>query len=72
MQQQRGFTLIELSIVIVIIGLIAGGILVGKDMIRAAEIRAIATELQHYRAAVKTFEATYDALPGDMTNATEF
>ena len=38
--QQKGFTLLELSIVLVIIGLIIGGILVGQDLIKAAEIRA--------------------------------
>ena len=38
--KQRGFTLIELSIVLVIIGLIVGGVLVGQDLIRAAKIRA--------------------------------
>ncbi|MBY0407531.1 MAG: prepilin-type N-terminal cleavage/methylation domain-containing protein [Rickettsiales bacterium] len=36
--QEQGFTLIELSIVLVIIGLIVGGVLVGQDLIRAAEI----------------------------------
>ena len=38
LQPQAGFTLIELSIVLVIIGLIVGGVLVGQDLIKAAEI----------------------------------
>lgn len=67
-----GFTLLELSIVLVIIGLIAGGITIGGDMIRAAELRAIMTEHQQYMTSVTTFQNKYQALPGDMKNATAF
>jgi len=68
----NGFTLLELSIVLVIIGLLAGGITVGADMIRSAELRAVITEHQRYTAAVHTFRDKYFALPGDMTNAQAF
>jgi len=44
MKMKSGFTLIELSIVLVIIGLIVGGILVGQDLIRAAELRKLYSE----------------------------
>lgn len=65
-----GFTLIELSIVIVIIGLIVGGVLVGRDLIRAAEIRSQISQIEKYRTSVKTFQLKYNALPGDLTPAT--
>ena len=65
-----GFTLIELSIVLVIIGLIVGGVLVGQDLIRAAEVRATVSQIEKYNTAVNTFRGKYNALPGDMNNAT--
>jgi prepilin-type N-terminal cleavage/methylation domain-containing protein len=65
-KSQKGFTLIELSIVLVIIGLIVGGVLVGQDLIRAAEIRATVSQLEKYNSAVNTFRSKYSALPGDM------
>ena len=61
-----GFTLIELSIVLVIIGLIVGGVLVGQDLIKAGEIRATVAQYEKYNASVNTFRTKYDALPGDM------
>jgi prepilin-type N-terminal cleavage/methylation domain-containing protein len=67
---QQGFTLIELSIVLVIIGLIVGGVLVGQDLIRAAEVRATIAQIEKYNTAVNTFQGKYGALPGDMNAAT--
>jgi prepilin-type N-terminal cleavage/methylation domain-containing protein len=65
-----GFTLIELSIVLVIIGLIVGGILVGQDLIGAAKVRATITQIERYNTAVNTFRGKYNNdLPGDMTPA---
>lgn len=57
---------------LVIIGLLAGGVLVGRDLIRAAELRSIVTEYNTYVSAVHTFKEQYRALPGDMPNATAF
>jgi prepilin-type N-terminal cleavage/methylation domain-containing protein len=67
-----GFTLIELSIVLVIIGLIVGGVLVGRDLIRSAAVRAEISQLEKYTTAVNTFRGKYDCLPGDCINATTF
>lgn len=71
-RSQSGFSLVELSIVLVILGLLTGGILGGQALIRAAELRSVSTEAQRYAAAVQTFRDKYFALPGDMTNATAF
>ena len=61
-----GFTLIELSIVLVIIGLIIGGVLVGRDLIAAATIRSQISQIEKYQAAVNTFRSKYGYLPGDI------
>lgn len=72
--EQKGFTLIELSIVLVIIGLIVGGILTGQDLIKAAEQRATIAQLEKYSTAVNTFRNKYNGIPGDLaeTSAAAF
>ncbi len=67
-----GFTMIELSIVLVIIGLIIGGVLVGRDLIRTAELRKIYKEYEQYMTAFTTFRTKYNCMPGDCPNATSF
>ncbi len=66
---KSGFTLIELSIVLVIIGLIVGGVLVGQDLIHAAEIRATISQKDQFNVATNTFRLKYNYLPGDMPNS---
>ncbi len=68
----KAFSLVELSIVLVILGLLTGGILAGQSLIRAAELRSVPTEHSRYIAATQTFRDKYFAIPGDMTNATKF
>lgn len=72
MPTQRGFSLVELSIVLVILGLLTGGVLGGRSLIKAAELRAVTTELQGWQTAVNTFRSKYMAVPGDMRNAAQF
>jgi prepilin-type N-terminal cleavage/methylation domain-containing protein len=69
---RTAFSLVELSIVLVILGLLTGGILGGQALIRAAELRAVTTEYQRYVTAVNSFRDKYFQLPGDMNNATQF
>ena len=64
----QGFTLIELSIVLVIIGLIVGGVLVGRDLLAAAAVRAQISQIEKYQQAVNTFKGKYGYLPGDIPN----
>ncbi len=67
-----GFSLVELSIVLVILGLLTGGILAGQSLIRAAELRSVSSDTQRYTASIQTFRDKYMALPGDMREATRF
>lgn len=68
----RGFSLVELSIVLVILGLLTGGILSGQSLIHAAEIRSITSDVSRFNAAVNSFRGKYFQLPGDMNNAVKF
>jgi prepilin-type N-terminal cleavage/methylation domain-containing protein len=70
--RNHGFSLVELSIVLVILGLLTGGILTGQSLIRASELRAITAEYQRYQTAAQTFRDKYFAIPGDMNNAGAF
>jgi prepilin-type N-terminal cleavage/methylation domain-containing protein len=72
MQKNHGFTLVELSIVLVIIGLLAGGILIGRDLILAAEIRKQVQQIRDYEVAVNTFKLKYNCFPGDCGTASNF
>jgi prepilin-type N-terminal cleavage/methylation domain-containing protein len=67
-----GFSLVELSIVLVILGLLTGGILAGQSLIRAAELRSVTSDTARYQTAFFTFRDKYFALPGDMRNAVKF
>jgi prepilin-type N-terminal cleavage/methylation domain-containing protein len=62
----KGFTLIEMAVVLVIIGLIVGGVLVGQDLIRAAGVRATISQVEKYNTAANTFREKYNYLPGDI------
>jgi prepilin-type N-terminal cleavage/methylation domain-containing protein len=69
---KQAFSLVELSIVLVILGLLTGGILGGQSLIRAAELRAVSTEYARYLTAANSFRDKYFQLPGDMNNAQSF
>lgn len=64
---KSGFTLVEISIVVVIIGLLAGGILAGKNLIAAAEIRSQISQIEESKQATDTFYTKYKSLPGDIS-----
>ncbi len=72
MKNKHAFSLVELSIVLVILGLLVGGVLAGQSLIRAAELRSVGTEFTRWHTSIYAFRDKYFALPGDMTNAQSF
>lgn len=71
-RSRRAFSLVELSIVLVILGLLTGGILGGQALIKAAEMRKITNAYTQYETAAFSFRDKYFQLPGDLNNATAF
>jgi prepilin-type N-terminal cleavage/methylation domain-containing protein len=69
MRKQQGFTLVEIAIVLVIIGLLLGGILRGQELIQGARVRNVIDQQNGVRAAFFAFQDRYRAIPGDLTNA---
>ncbi len=69
---QRGFTLVEIAIVLVIIGLLLGGILKGQELINNAKVRAIADRQNSLKVAWFSFIDRYAALPGDYIQANTY
>jgi hypothetical protein len=72
MQHRLGFTLIELSIVLVVIvlvviGLVIGGIIAGKELIEVSKVRAELSQIDKFRVAEDLFKAKYGDLPGDIS-----
>ncbi len=65
-RSQRGFTLVEIAIVLVIIGLLLGGILKGQELITSARVRNLADQNSGIQAAYYGFIDRYRAVPGDM------
>ena len=67
--QQKGFTLVELSIVLVIVGLLIGGILVAQSMIGTAKLQQLMRTSDQYLIAARNFKAKYNYWPGDYPDA---
>jgi len=65
MKKQAGFTLIEIAIVLVIIGLLLGGVLKGQEMITNSKIKRTANDLNGVAAAMYSYLDRYSAFPGD-------
>jgi prepilin-type N-terminal cleavage/methylation domain-containing protein len=69
-KRQSGFTLIEIAIVLVIIGLLLGGVLKGQELITSARVRNLISLQDGIKAAYFGFLDRYRALPGDYAQAT--
>lgn len=67
--QQSGFTLVELAIVMVIIGLLIGGIIKGTELVHTAQVKRVKTDVEAFRASFYGFKDKYRVFAGDMPNA---
>lgn len=61
----EGFSLIEVSMVLLIVGIIAGAMLKGKDLIDAAQIKSVASDIQNLQIAYANYVNSYGSIPGD-------
>jgi prepilin-type N-terminal cleavage/methylation domain-containing protein len=72
MDTKHGFTLVEMSVVLLIIGLIIGAIVVGHEVISNAELQTVIADVNRFKNAAKQFQDKYSYLPGDFPKATTF
>ncbi len=68
-KRQSGFTLVEIAIVLVIIGLLLGGVLKGQEMITNAKIKKLESDFRGISAAFYTYQDRFNRIPGDDANA---
>ncbi len=69
-RNQSGFTLIEIAIVLVIIGLLLGGVLKGQELINSAKVKNLAGDFKNIPVFIYGYQDKFKALPGDQTQAT--
>lgn len=67
-RQQSGFTLVEIAIVLVIIGLLLGGVLKGQELINSAKVKNFANDFRNIPLFIYGYQDKYRALPGDDLN----
>jgi len=68
-RSQSGFTLVELAIALMIIGLLIGAVLKGQELVENARVTKMMTQMKSYQTAASAFYSNYNEVPGDMTNA---
>lgn len=71
MRKQSGFTLIELAIVLVIIGLLLGGVLKGQELINSAKVKNMASDFRNIQVYIYGYQDRFKALPGDDHSASK-
>lgn len=70
MRRQQGFTLVEIAVVLVVVGLLLGGVLKGRELITTARIHSLAQQQRQLASAYRAFVDRYGAVPGDMASDT--
>jgi prepilin-type N-terminal cleavage/methylation domain-containing protein len=72
MGQNKGFTLVELALVILIIGLIIAGVIGGQSLVTQAQMRGQIAQTNKLTVGVNSFKDIYNTIPGDLANATQY
>jgi prepilin-type N-terminal cleavage/methylation domain-containing protein len=67
-RKQQGFTLVEIAIVLVIIGLLLGGVLKGQELINSAKVKNLAQDFRNIPLFIYGYQDKYKAIPGDDRN----
>lgn len=71
-QNTKAFTLVELAIVLIVIGLITGGVVGAQSLIESTNIHSEINNIEKLRTAIRAFKLEYDSIPGDMTDAYDY
>jgi prepilin-type N-terminal cleavage/methylation domain-containing protein len=71
-ENQSAFTLVELAIVIVVLGILVSGIVAGQSIIKSSKVRSVISEYKQYSTAINAFKLEYGALPGDFKDASDY
>jgi prepilin-type N-terminal cleavage/methylation domain-containing protein len=71
-KRTSGFTIVEMSVVVLIIGLLIVGVLSGKNLIDGGKTRSVLSEFDEYRQSMLQFQEKYFDWPGDVSNATTY
>jgi prepilin-type N-terminal cleavage/methylation domain-containing protein len=66
--QQSGFTLVEIAIVLVIVGLLLGGVLKGQELIAGARVKSLISDFNNISVMVYTYQDKYRGFPGNQTD----
>lgn len=69
---KKGFTLVELAIVIVVLGILVSGVVAGQSIIESSKVNSVISDIQKYKTAIRAFELEYDGLPGDFNEAEDY
>ncbi|MBN8532337.1 MAG: prepilin-type N-terminal cleavage/methylation domain-containing protein [Alphaproteobacteria bacterium] len=69
--QDKGFSLVELSIVLVIIGLLVGGVIAGQEIIRNSQLQSVVDDVTRMKLGYIAFRDKYNCIPGDCPHATQ-
>lgn len=72
LKNQSGYTLVEMSIVVAIIGLLIAGVMGGESLYQASKLRRLSTEITQYTTVINQFKQEYQYYPGDFPNANAF
>lgn len=68
-RKEQGFTILEISIVLLIAGLLVAGVFVGQDLIRSSQLQRVLGEYDSHTRVIQQFQDKYAAMPGDMSTA---